>query len=346
MAWVCVSQEEIRIADENRRPRRQNPVRLLTRESKRRVFWVPASSFFVAMSDNQTRKVRHDDSEHSQTTIGKKRSFRKDKLSLSNWLEDHPVLFVVGAIFVLVIIAFVVWIALRCLQSFLRSMGITWFSMNAGLSNWFSSFIGYAGAIATVVLGILTVRLSIKQDQSNDYAAISELQLSNFRICDLWHEYTPSHFERDQGRRFVLVYDIKGLKAYYSIRSIELYWKPAGKESAQYIKLENQVVQHRSTCETKVTAYFDEFPNCDRIDSIYYFLRLDFYEPKMMTPEEKRRWLQMHIKLDYADDKMESDVYCDYLLEYTGISAGVVSPEPVDRRVKISSHPKKRRNNP
>lgn len=298
------------------------------------------------MSDKQIRKARHGNNVHLQVNTGKKRNFWRDKLSLSNWLEDHPVLFVMGAIFALVLIAFFVWMALRWIQGFLRFKGITLFSMNAGLSDWFSSFVGYAGAIATVVLGILTVRLSIKQDQSNDYSAISELRLSNFLICDLWYKYTPSRFERDRGRRFVLTYSITGLKAYYSISSIELYWKSAEKESAQYVKLENQVVQHRSTCDTKVTACFDEFLNCDPSDSINYFLHLNLYGLKMMPPEEKRRWLRMHIKLDYADDKMESDVYCDYLLEYTGMSEGAVSPEPIDRRVKISSHPRKRHNNP
>lgn len=299
------------------------------------------SKLFSVMSIKQTNKVKCNGRKFTQMTTGKNRGSRRDRLSPPNWLKDHPFLFVAGAIIILTVIACFVWIALRWLQACFRSKGITLFSMDAGLSNWFSLFISYASAVATVVLGILTARLTIKQNQSDDYAAISELTLDDFLVCDLWHEYTPTCFERDLGRRFVLSFNISGLKMYYSIRDIELSWKPAGDEAARYVMLENQEVLHQSTQVTKVTAYFDEFPDCGPDDSIYYFLRLNLYEPNMMTPEERRRWIQMYVKLDYADDKMESDVYCDYLLEYNGTTVGTTHLRPVDHRIRISSSSKK-----
>lgn len=289
------------------------------------------------MCDKQIDNLGHNEGESAQRIAKKKHGSRKDKLSLSECLKDHPVLFIAGTILVLVIIACSIWLALRALQSYLRANGITTFSMDAGLANWFSLCISYAGAVATVVLGILTVRLTLKQDQNNDLATISALQLNEFRICDLWHEYTPTRFERDRGRRFVLSFDITGLRTYYNIRRIELSWMPDGNGSARHIMLANQEVLHQRTDVAKVTAYFDEFPGCSPSDSMYYFLRLNLYEPGMMSPEEKRRWLRTHIILDYADGKTASDVYCDYLLEYDGTVAGTTELKPVDHRAKVSS---------
>ena len=289
------------------------------------------------MCDKQIDNLEHNEGESAQRAAKKKHGSRRDKLSLSECLTVHPVLFIAGTILVLVIIACSIWLTLRALQSYLRANGITTFSMDAGLASWFSLCISYAGAVATVVLGILTVRLTLKQDQNNNFAAISALQLNEFRVCDLWHEYTPTRFERDRGRRFVLSFDITGLRTYYNIRSIKLSWMPDGNGSARYIMLENQEVLHQRTDVAKVTAYFDEFSGCSPSDSMYYFLRLNLYEPGMMSPEEKRRWLRMHIILDYADGKTASDVYCDYLLEYDGTVAGTTKLKPVDHWAKIFS---------
>lgn len=298
------------------------------------------SCLIMTMEDKQTIKAKLNRDKLAQVENGEKHTSWKDKLSLSNLLADHPVLFSIGAIIALAIIAILVWVTMRRLQLFLRSREIKLFSMDAGLSNWFSLFVSYTGAVATVVLGILTARLTIKQSQSSDYAAISELRLDNFLICDLWQKYIPTNFDGDRGRRFVLTFNITGLKTYYNIARIRIAWGHEGTEPPQFIDIKNQDVLYQSTSKTKVTAYFDDIPDCNPRDSINYFMRLGLYEPGMMTLEEKRRWIRVYIKLDYADNKTTSDVYCNYLLEYNGLEDGRAYPEPIDHKVKIYSFKK------
>ena len=255
----------------------------------------------------------------------------------SEWLIKWPFRTILVIIAVLAVIAFFIRLCLQCLEIWAKARGYQWLSLNGSLGNWFAFFGSYCGVIATVTLGVLAVRLTIKQDQSKGYADISDLVLSDFALYDLWRYYLPSSFGEDPGRRFVLTFQIKGLKMYYSVQGIEAFWCFTTDGNKHYVPLINQKVKQEETEQLKIMLCFDDFDGCSVEGSFNYFVRLGCYEPKMMSLSKKRCWLKLRFKIHYADGSCVRYVDCEYCLQHGGVADGHVSLNPVDHVISISS---------
>lgn len=265
---------------------------------------------------------------------------QKIKDMISGQLIRRPVLTICVIILILSLIPFAVRGILQVMEAFVRANGFRWLSLSGSLGNWFAFFGSYCGVLATVVLGILAVRLTIKQDQSKDYADINNLELSSFCLYDLWRYYQPSCYGEDPGRRFVLVFEISGLKPYYSITKIEALWSPAEADNEKYVCLVNLAIKQERTKCTKVKCCFDDFDRCATKDSFNYFFRLGCYEHEMMSPDERQRLLKLRFEIHYADGSNVRYVECKYRLEYTGVEIDHVMLSPVNHTINISSRSK------
>lgn len=278
-----------------------------------------------------------------------KKSWRERCPSLSGpfsgWLIRHPVITILVIILLLIGIACFVWRGLQWLEMWARGNGYQWLALSGSLGNWFAFFASYCGVIATVVLGVLAVRLTIKQDVSKGYADITDLVLENFALYDLWRIYYPSAYGGDFGRRFILTFQIKGLKAYYKVSEVKVFWSSAAGDDREYTELNEVKTKLEETDELKVMLCFDDFDCSNVKGSFNYFFRLGCYDVKMMSLAEKRRWLNLRFEIHYADGSCIRYVNCEYCLEYGGSAGGHINLIPVDHEISISSRRKKNARN-
>lgn len=249
-------------------------------------------------------------------------------------LIKKPFITIFVIIFILLLVPLCVRLLLCWLEVVVKNSGIEWLSLSGSLGNWFAFFGSYCGVIATVVLGVLAVRLTIKQDQSKDYTDISALNLKNFYMYDLWRYYQPSCYGEDIGQRFILAFEIEGLKTYYRIKNMDALWR---KSDEEYRRLNNLAIKQERTDCAKIKFCFNDFENCDIKDSFNYFFRLGCYGHKMMSANDKQRWLKLLFEIHYADGSSVRFVECECCLEYTGVEKGYTILTPVDHIIGIKS---------
>lgn len=296
-------------------------------------------AFFIFMKHtNKCLLTRQGASKHEDKARQKeKKSTRGVKGVPSEWLIKKPILTIIVIILGLWLIPFGVRILLQEIEELAKSKGIQWLSLNGSLGNWFAFFGSYCGVIATVVLGILAVRLTIKQDQSKNYSDISDLDLNTFLLYDLWRSYQPSFYGEDLGRRFILTFNIEGLKTYYNIRKMKASWGFMVNDGKEYLCLRELKVKQERTDHLKVTFCFDDFEGCATKDSFNHFFRLSCYEYNMMSSIERQRWLKLQFEIHYADNSCIRYVDCECCLEYAGVEGGHVVLTPVSHEICINS---------
>lgn len=258
----------------------------------------------------------------------------------SEKLIRRPFISVIVIIFILILVPFVVLSLLRVCEDVAKNNGIQWLSLSGSLGNWFSFFGSYCGVIATVVLGILAVRLTLKQDQAKDYTDIVDLQLDSFCLYDLWRYYQPSCCGDPPSQRFILTFNITGLKAYYKIKNIYALWGLSTENSEDLVRLTNLEVRQERLNDSRVMLCFDDFTASTFDNTFNYFFRLGCYEHTMMPPSERRRKLKLCFEIHYSDNLSIRYVECEYCLEYVGIEDGHVKLIPVDHVVSINSRRK------
>lgn len=272
-----------------------------------------------------------------QPSYSKGRFLQAIRNKLSESLIKNPLITIAVIILCLLVIPLVVRWLLQIIEAIARDSGIQWLSLNGSLGNWFAFFGSYCGAIATVVLGVLAARLTVKQDQSNNYADISNLRLNNFFLFDLWRDYQPSIYGEDIGRRFILTFEIEGLKTYYNIKEMKASWSSSVSGGGNTTLLRNLKVKLERRNYTRVILCFDDFTDCDVRNSFNYFFRLGCYEYKMMSPCDKQRWLNLQFEIHYGDGSNIRYVDCDCCLEYAGVKKGSVVLALRDHIISINS---------
>lgn len=287
------------------------------------------------------RKQEISEQETGQTLPRSGQPYRNTDSRFSKQLINKHFAKIIIIIVIIIIFLFIplgVRLILQYAEMIAKKEGLEWLSLSGSLGNWFAFFGSYFGGIATVVLGFLAARLTIKQDQNKDYADISDLELSNFCLYDLWRYYKPSCYGEDLGRRFVLSFEIKGLKTYYHIEQIDAFWSSSEDDKA-YMPLSNLKIKQEQPSNTSVKLCFDDFNKCDTNDSLHYFFRMGCYEYKMMPIEDRQRWLKLLFEIHYADGSSVRYsvryVECRYCLEYTGVENGFVRLTPVDHKINI-----------
>lgn len=266
-------------------------------------------------------------------------------------INVHPYRTVIR-IFLIAMVFCVAWVVLlHLIGRFLKYVNVSWLSdflsAQGSTGVWFSFFGSYFGVIATVVLGILTIRFTIRQEQNKELTAISGIKIDAFKLFDTERDRYPDwgHIDTAQ-RRYILQFNVGSLPAYYDIEEIEAKYcfyhtlVEIQDNLAKWEKLANSFYRHERGFHR---IYFNETEcqasaNNDSKKTFNYFYRLSCYEPMMLTEQERQCliWLTIRLRYQpYLQFQKSVKVLYKCCLEYKDANQGFVDFDEKDRRIMI-----------
>lgn len=195
---------------------------------------------------------------------------------------------------------------IRCLDQKMPLSIITRITDGDGI--WFSFWGSYLGCIATVVLGIITIRLDRKINRytwcKNTVDEIS--QFNSFSVCSVCLESVIDNFilpelEQFSGfydqQRFLLIVKFKSFPSYYEVKEEALRW---GTE--QDVTVSSPVERTLRISNDNEHTSFNYLLDSDDINRFFYVQNLN---PEAMTRIQRQRCIELQLyckNILYSDD--------------------------------------------
>lgn len=173
--------------------------------------------------------------------------------------------------------------------------------LNNGIETWFSFYGSYLGVVATTVLGLITIRLSIKIDKMNQASQISNINVLDLKFYDLWSDLKTSIMERNNANnRYCFQIEFEKYQLYYNLNVKEVEWgifegNEGNKKFQKMEKCSAYFEQKENAC---LYIFCNEFEQCVLADSLNFFYYLLAYEPITMEANERKRILKMHMEME------------------------------------------------
>lgn len=287
------------------------------------------------------------------------------KLHLKNIFKDcimrHPVKSLLVAVSALFVFAyFLLWL-LTCVDTVVPISKQYFTRLSGEVETWFTFFGSYLGVIATVFLGIITLRFSIKVDLIDRTSRFNELNIGEVRLYDLKKDFTPSAIGNHvMPERYVLTLEFKSFSPYYNFSLKSVRWGTLEKEfkEDQIINIESEHFKYNieEGSDLKVYLYIDELRDefnqleCNEDEAVRlgfdYFYRIHCYEPVAMQPYERQRYLELQFNLSnriWREDKKkkrltafeEIPLEIKLKLENDGFRHGGMDLAVRDRKLKV-----------
>ncbi len=172
--------------------------------------------------------------------------------------------------------------------------------LSQGVESWYTFFGSYFGVIATVILGIVALRLDIKIQRISRESEINGLTVSQIKLYDLWRDYVPSVLRGgDISGRFILKLSFDKFDPYYDIAIEKAEW---GLLKSDYLpdecyELDTVSVQIKARKQLEIYLNFDDLKVPNSKETMNYFYRIQCFEPIMMKPYERQRCLKLELRL-------------------------------------------------
>lgn len=246
------------------------------------------------------------------------------KKGFKNNLILHPFITVTFVILLLFGFAFLLLMCLKGIDKFFYDRCENLFArLNGGVEVWFTFYGSYLGVIATVVLGLITLRLSVKIDRMNTADQINTLNVEEIYFYDFKRDYKPSVMMKNGFRsRYCFEIILKNYRANYHFESNGIKWGIIKEDNEPDLEQCRQLSNCKVYCEQNQqsvlyiycddittdndTARDDNVKSNRKIeDSLNFYYRLWAYEPITMQPYERKRILKIPMKIDR---KMLEDV--------------------------------------
>lgn len=274
-----------------------------------------------------------------------KQRFKKQRLKAR--LINHPYKVVFWRCLFLLIFVYLFFLLMKLVDSVLTCLGWSLFALNGGRDTWFSFFGSYFGVIASVVLGIITLRFSIKVEDMNFANMINEVSIKKIRLYDLWRGFKPSAAKSASlSKRFIMRIDLEKFMPYYGVEITEIQWGTLNEQFGvkQYFTLKNCDVQCiRKKEKLCIYIYFDDIKEVSDVSieaSFNYYWMLRCYEPDLMTPSEKQRLIRLKFKLKNRLFHLNEEIKVVTLecrLEYDDVKDGSLKLSEIEHKIEIEN---------
>lgn len=259
-------------------------------------------------------------------------NYKNQRRWFNKEIIEHPIRFTLIIIFLLFLGVYAfLWILRHVDNVFGKFLCINFTRFDGGIESWFAFYGSFFGVIATVIVGIITLRLDIKMNQMQTASEVNKLTLKKINLYDRKREFKPSIWANgDDSKRFMLELIFSRFEPYYSIDVNQVFWgifDHSFNIHKQY-KLDIQVAKVQTPNKLKVYVSFDDI-NVNYINKIEhsfnYFYCIQRFEPILMPTYEKQRQLILKLKLENTlyplkDDKMFVDLKIK--VEHGGIQNG------------------------
>lgn len=258
--------------------------------------------------------------------------------NLRSWFNkkiiEHPIRFTLIISLLLFLGAYIFLLILSLIDNMFKDCTCIIFTrFEGGVESWFSFYGSFFGVIATVIVGIITLRLDIKMNQIQIASEVNKLTLKKIHLYDRKREFKPSIWANgDDSKRFMLELIFSRFEPYYSIEINQVLWgifDPSFDVLKQY-KLDIQVAKVQTPDKLKVYISFDDIKVNDRNNtehSFNYFYCIQRFEPILMPAYEKQRQLILKLQLENTLYPLKKDkMFVDFKVkvEHGGIQKGYV----------------------
>lgn len=207
-----------------------------------------------------------------------------------------------------------------------------------GVESWFAFYGGFMGVIATVVLGIITFRLDIKFNQSEQITEINKLSLREMRLYDFKRDYRPSILIREgDSKRFMLMLLFDKFDLYYEIKIDKVTWACADREKR--LEVAAQSICVKGTNQMAICLNFDDVVSEDMEETFNYYYRIGCYESMMMELGRRQRQLELelHLSRTLYSKKEKIAVNLMITLENGGYQDGYMILEEKNYHMRIEN---------
>lgn len=244
--------------------------------------------------------------------------FREWSNRLKKWLKcmtlEHPfrmMIMVSGGLLLIALLfrwgLYIVRETLHMTRSHTNEGFMHFVRTDQGIDTWFSFFGSYFGVIATVVLGIITLRFSFRLGQREQLAKVREIKIEQMLLYDMFSDFAPSQWKHSDTRqyRFLLEIVLAEYDSVYSSEIDEVWWGNCNKDygCSDKRKLSDYKAYVDNAGKTTIYIYFNELEagaslSGDALrDTVLYFYHIREYEPFMMERHELCRWIEIYMKL-------------------------------------------------
>ena len=215
----------------------------------------------------------------------------------------HPIWITILISFALLLGVFlfrlVLWVLDCCLQGNTDG-GWRFLQAEQGIETWFSFFGSYFGVITTVILGIITLRLTIKMEHKDQVAKFQNLKISELYLYDMFADFVPSQLKHSDVKnyQFLLKIILSGHDPGYELEVSDVRWSECSEEYGCGVEKELDAcrVYVDKADEPIVYVYFNDFKDqMDPRETISYFYHINRYEPLMMERHLRYRWVRMNM---------------------------------------------------
>lgn len=155
--------------------------------------------------------------------------------------------------------------------------------------------------MATVTLGIITLRLSLILNQKEQIAKIQELRIKKIYLYNMFSDYVPSQLQHSNVKdmQFLLKVVLSKAASGYELSVSDIGWADCDENYESRIEknLPDCKVYVDEAGDPVIYVYFNDF-NCedgsgDYREKISYFYHINRYEPLLMERYSRCRWLRV-----------------------------------------------------
>lgn len=185
-----------------------------------------------------------------------------------------------------------------------------------------SLFIAYFTLVATIALGVITLRLTIKTEHTNRMEKLQELSIRKITFYNQYEAFLPSkmRYSNNYAGQFLIKIDFNHFNNHYEIEITDIQW---GQCNSKYKLKDNKTLNKcksyvENGSQRSLYIFFDDFEQRDLKDkkeSVNYFYHINEYVPETMNKYDRYRWICLKFiikeKINVKDRKSN-----EYPVEY------------------------------
>lgn len=170
-----------------------------------------------------------------------------------------------------------------------------------------SLLVGYFGAGATIVLGLIAWKLSFEIEERKWVEQLQQIKIEQIRFYNMYASYEPSKLRHKdmQEAQYLIEIELSGISPHYQFVIEKMRWGGCGEdfEIKETRELNQNKLYIEDASNVRIAASFGEFEFMrkrnekegklaeDPKNSISYFYHLKNYEPVLLDRESRCRWM-------------------------------------------------------
>lgn len=164
--------------------------------------------------------------------------------------------------------------------------------------------IAYFTLVATIALGIITLRLTLKTEHTNRMEKLQELSIKKITFYNQYETFLPSKmkYNNNCARQFLMKIDFDNFNNHYAIEINNIQW---GRCDSNYCFKDGKTLNNYDSYvengnQRSLYIFFNDFEQKDvegKKESVNYFYYINEYVPETMNRYDRYRWICLNFSI-------------------------------------------------